>query len=72
MKFTEFDLEQQDGNRRPSAGICIYCFDATSDLTDEHVIPFALAANTLVLEKSCCVKCQHIIQPYEQEVLKSN
>ncbi|WP_157384580.1 hypothetical protein [Nitratireductor soli] len=39
-------------------------------MTDEHVIPFALGANSLVLEKSCCSDCQRIIQKYEQEVLK--
>jgi hypothetical protein len=70
MKFTEFDLEVPNGMRRPSPGICIYCFSPASVLTDEHVIPFALAANTFILEKSCCRSCQQIIQPYEQEVLK--
>lgn len=70
MRLTEFDLEMPNGMRRPSPGICIYCSAAASDLTDEHVIPFALAANTLILEKSCCTNCQHIIQPYEQEVLR--
>jgi hypothetical protein len=39
-------------------------------LTDEHVVPFALGANSIVLEKSCCTDCQKIIQKYEQEVLK--
>ncbi|WP_202325014.1 hypothetical protein [Mesorhizobium sp. 113-3-9] len=39
-------------------------------MTDEHVIPFALGGNSLVLEKSCCSDCQKIIQKYEQEVLK--
>lgn len=70
MRSSEFDLEAPRAIRRPSPNICIYCLSATSDLTDEHVIPFALAANTLILEKSCCKKCQHIIQPYEQDVLK--
>src|SRR3546814_9956486 len=29
-----------------------------------------LAANTMILEKSCCETCQNVIQRYEQEVLK--
>jgi hypothetical protein len=70
VKFTEVDLEVPNVTRRPSPGICIYCFTAASDLRDEHVIPYALAANTLILKKSCCGNCQNIIQPYEQEVLK--
>lgn len=56
--------------RRPSPGRCIYCYRDDVELRDEHVIPFALGANSLVLEKSCCAVCQAIIQPYEQEVLK--
>jgi hypothetical protein len=70
VKFTEVDLEVPNVTRRPSPGICIYCFTAASDLRDEHVIPYALAADTLILKKSCCGNCQNIIQPYEQEVLK--
>jgi hypothetical protein len=70
MRVAEFDLGKPNGISRPSPGICIYCFSASSDLRDEHVIPYALAANTLILKKSCCGNCQNIIQPYEQEVLK--
>lgn len=70
MKLTEFDLEQRRSRRIPSPGRCIYCGVVGVQLTDEHVIPFALGANSLVLEKSCCSDCQKIIQKYEQEVLK--
>ncbi|RWA68003.1 hypothetical protein [Mesorhizobium sp.] len=70
MKLTEFDLGQRRSRRVPSPGRCIYCGIAGKPLTDEHVVPFALGANSLVLEKSCCSDCQKIIQKYEQEVLK--
>lgn len=70
MLLSEFDLDKREARRVPSPGKCIYCYDPSPALTDEHVIPYALAANTLILEKSCCKTCQEIIQPYEQEVLK--
>lgn len=52
------------------AGRCIYCGADDVALTDEHVIPYALAANVVKLPKSSCDTCQKIIQPYEQHVLK--
>lgn len=70
MKYHEYDLENGKGERTPSPGQCIYCGAIDVDLTDEHVIPYALGANAHILLKSCCTICQHIIQPYEQHVLK--
>lgn len=70
MKLSEFDLGQHGGHRVPSPGRCIYCGANGVQLTDEHVVPYALGANSLVLEKSSCATCQAIIQRYEQEVLK--
>ena len=70
MRLDEVQLGRGGAIRRPSPGRCIYCYRDDVDLRDEHVIPFALGANSLVLEKSCCAECQAIIQPYEQEVLK--
>lgn len=70
MKVSVYDLNERNGTRYPSPGVCIYCYAETENLTDEHVVPYALAANSIILEKSCCVACQRIIQPYEQEVLK--
>lgn len=71
MQISEVELGTGWVERMPSPGICIYCRTANITLTDEHVIPYALAANTIVLEKSCCLTCQRIIQPYEQAVLKN-
>jgi hypothetical protein len=70
MELVEFDLDKSMVTRVPSPGVCIYCMDTTEGLTDEHVIPYALAANTMILEKSCCKACQSIITSYEQDVLR--
>lgn len=70
MKLHEANLDAPDPIYLPSPGLCIYCCGGAGDLTDEHVIPYALGANSFVLRKSCCKVCQQIIQPYEQEVLK--
>jgi len=70
MRLDVHELYNSPNIRLPSPGQCIYCGNAESKLRDEHVIPYALAANTMILEKSCCESCQNIIQRYEQEVLK--
>ncbi len=70
MKLNVIELYKSDNIRLPSPGRCIYCADNKAKLRDEHVLPYAIAANTLILESSCCEICQNIIQKYEQEVLK--
>jgi len=70
MKLDIHELYKSQNIRLPSPGQCIYCGDKETKLRDEHVIPYALAANTMILNESCCETCQNIIQRYEQEVLK--
>lgn len=70
MRLQQFDLENGERKRIPSIGHCIYCGDAQCELTDEHVVPFALGGNTTIFEKAACTICQRIIQPYEQRVLR--
>ncbi|WFT91115.1 HNH endonuclease [Rhizobium leguminosarum] len=73
MQVTEIDLETRETRPRiPAPGKCIYCYEVYPDneLTEEHVIPYALAANAMILEKSCCKTCQREITKYEQAVLK--
>tara|TARA_A100001391_G_scaffold49368_2_gene29703 strand:+ start:1608 stop:2492 length:885 start_codon:yes stop_codon:yes gene_type:complete len=70
MKLDVHELYDSNTIRLLSPGQCIYCGDKETKLRDEHVIPYALAANAMILEKSCCEICQNIIQRYEQEVLK--
>lgn len=72
MKLQEFDLDRYEKRVIVSPGLCIYCHRVLppDELTDEHVIPYALGHNTLVFQKSSCKPCAAIIQRYEQEVLK--
>ncbi len=48
----------------PEFGRCIYCGE-TNDLTDEHIIPFALGGNA-VLPKASCKKCNKITRGFEE------
>jgi hypothetical protein len=72
MRTKTYEIDKHEKRRIPSPGACIYCGGAFSqnDLTDEHIIPYALGHNTLIFEKASCKSCAAIIQPYEQEVLK--
>jgi 5-methylcytosine-specific restriction endonuclease McrA len=54
----------------PSPGRCIYCGNADVDLTDEHVIPYALTGNSVIFERASCVPCARVINPFEQFVLR--
>lgn len=53
----------------PPVGHCIYCDSPTTDLGDEHIIPFALNGG-MVLPKASCHRCEKIIQPYEMTVAR--
>lgn len=56
----------------PPVGRCIYCgaSEAEAQLTDEHIIPFALAGNS-VLPKASCKECARITGAIvEQQVLR--
>lgn len=70
MILNEYDVDVSPAQRLPSPGKCIYCGASVVELTDEHVIPYAIGKNATILEHACCDTCQKIIQPYEQEVLK--
>jgi hypothetical protein len=52
----------------PAVGRCIYC-GATSDLTDEHIVPQGLGG-TLLLPKSSCRSCAAHTGAIEQRVLR--
>ncbi|MFN2258324.1 MAG: HNH endonuclease [Parasphingopyxis sp.] len=72
MKLKEFELGKYEQRTIPSPGLCIYCRKPfpPDELTNEHVIPFALGHNTLIYKKSSCRPCAETIQPYEQAVLR--
>lgn len=49
---------------------CIYCGEKTALLTNEHIVPFALHGEW-VLVKASCEKCQKITSKFERNVCKS-
>lgn len=55
--------------RYRAAGKCIYC-GCTEQLTDEHIVPFALGGN-LVLPTASCVACADRTKKYEQRTLRA-
>lgn len=70
MKLQTYDMELRETVRKPSPGRCIYCGDDQGTLTDEHVIPYALGANTTIFEDASCEVCARTIQKYEQRILR--
>ena len=55
--------------RRGPIGFCIYC-GTTANLTDEHVIPYGLAGDRLILEMASCQSCARITSRLERAVLR--
>lgn len=70
MILMEYNVDGDLPRHLPSADKCIYCKKTDVELTDEHVVPFAIGKDATILDKSCCVVCQRTIQPYEQSVLR--
>lgn len=50
------ELTPSTGHRFDAVGFCIYC-GAAGKLTDEHVVPYGLGGNSLILPKSSCGEC---------------
>jgi hypothetical protein len=55
----------------PPIGHCIYRGAYAKNLSKEHVIPFGLAADSLVLPKASCPTCRDITRKHETTVLRS-
>ena len=55
----------------PLIGHCIYCGTYTKNLSKEHIVPFGLAADSLVLPKASCPTCRDITRKHETTVLRS-
>lgn len=68
MNDTTQITEIRDTLRATPVGSCIYC-GATDQLTDEHIIPVALAGR-IVLPDASCRKCAGITSDFEQRVLR--
>jgi hypothetical protein len=53
----------------PSRGACIYCGETDRPLSDEHVLPYALGGEHILLDASC-MKCADITKKFEQKVAR--
>jgi HNH endonuclease len=53
----------------PSHRVCIYCGTADGRLTDEHVLPYSLGGEHILLAASC-LKCADITKKFEQKVAR--
>jgi hypothetical protein len=51
-------------------GRCIYCRRKASALQKEHIIPFGLAADSLVFRKASCAKCGKQTRDFETVCLR--
>lgn len=61
-------LEIRNATRLSPVGFCIYC-GSTSNLSDEHVVPFGLGGNA-ILPKASCRRCSDITSAFEGKVLR--
>jgi hypothetical protein len=61
-------LEIRTSTRVRPVGLCIYCGSA-ENLSDEHVVPFALGGNA-ILPKASCSRCSAITSEFERKVLR--
>jgi hypothetical protein len=57
--------------RYTPVGRCIYCGAFSNKLTLEHIIPFGLAGNALLLPKASCKTCESITGGFEQSCLRT-
>lgn len=55
--------------RIPSKGVCIYCRRTGVLLTDEHIVPYSLGGQHVIL-KASCEKCADITKKFEQDVAR--
>jgi hypothetical protein len=53
-------------------GECIYCGTTSSPLTTEHVVPYGLGGDAVVLRKACCEKCRVITSKCERNPIHEN
>jgi hypothetical protein len=56
--------------RYPPVGRCIYCGTYSNKLQLEHIIPFGIAGNSLLLPKASCKTCAHVTSQIEQACLR--
>ena len=52
-----------------SVGKCIYCKKSDVELSDEHIIPYGLNGNQVLLKASCS-ECSKITSAFERDILR--
>ena len=52
-----------------SVGKCIYCKKSDFELSDEHIIPYGLNGNQVLLDASCS-DCSKITSAFERDILR--
>jgi hypothetical protein len=62
-------LPKQQRELYPGPGVCIYC-GAKDNLSDEHIIPFALGGN-LIFQKASCPDCAKVTSDFELTCLRT-
>lgn len=53
----------------PSKGVCIYCGRGYENLTNEHIVPYALGGSQVIRQASC-LECADITKKFEQRVAR--
>ncbi|MBR1246336.1 hypothetical protein JQ609_05250 [Bradyrhizobium sp. AUGA SZCCT0169] len=72
MPIVEIPIEIATSPKRyPPVGHCIYCGVYSKKLSKEHIIPFGLAQDSLILPKSSCEACATITSKQEATILRS-
>lgn len=63
------EISSSNGIKFEPVGFCIYC-GSREGLTDEHVVPYGLGGNALILPKSSCRPCATITGAVENNFLR--
>jgi hypothetical protein len=72
MTTIEFPIQITTPNKiYDPVGKCIYCPDPKGKLAEEHVVPFGLTGDRVVLPRSSCQRCAAITGKVEQYCLRS-
>ncbi|MDB5459307.1 MAG: hypothetical protein JWO72_1048 [Caulobacteraceae bacterium] len=56
--------------RYDPVGRCIYCGEREPPLDEEHIVPYGLAKNSLILPRASCRRCGAITGKFEQDCLR--
>lgn len=69
MDLQSLNMDAGERQAFPSIGRCIYCGAGDVKLTDEHIVPYSLVGNTVLIKKAVCEPCRLITHAYEERVL---